>query len=60
MLGFSGGRLAPGNKKPPGWPAVLGVCAFCLSAYALASPAAERCENQKLAKKNNAERMVKL
>jgi hypothetical protein len=49
-----------GNKKPPGLPAVLGVGAFSLSAYALASPAAERCENQKLAKKNDAECMRKL
>jgi hypothetical protein len=37
------------KKKPPGVPAVFWVrCA--LLAYALASPAAVRCENQKYAK----------
>jgi len=46
MTGFLG--IETGIKKPPGLPAVFWVCfAFV---YALASPAAVRCENQKYAK----------
>ena len=38
------------KRKPPGWPAVcLGLRCVCLT-YALASPAALRCENQKYVK----------
>ena len=47
MTAFRWVRRA-GNKKPPGLPAVVwGALRFL---YALASPAAERCENQKNAK----------
>jgi hypothetical protein len=48
MTGFLGVDIETGIKKPPGLPAVFWV-RFAL-VYAFASPAAERCENQKYAK----------
>jgi hypothetical protein len=42
-------RDQKGIKKPPGLPAVVWMC-FAGWTYAFASPAAERCENQKYVK----------
>jgi hypothetical protein len=53
-----GSDIRPDQKKPPGCARrfVEDLCA-CFFAYALFSPAAERCENQKYAKKQAWESM---